>query len=405
MASRHAGHCSLFLACLLVSLSAYADDDPVAAFASQIAPVLSEAVEAAAESRAYRTGLTVSTVTKSMLDGFVAGLGDPYAAVVDREELGLSLGQSDGQSSTGRRSGDSGLILDGDEYGRLTVASVLPGSPAEAVGLRVGERILRIHDTNASSLAPWEALAAIRVHSESGAVRLVVENDAGALREVVIAPREFTVRSVTLRIGDLRWGRFREHQRGRVAWVRIHAFLGESTQDEWNKAVADIWQTPSIETLILDLRDNGGGDNSNLRMLGDLLPQGKPLVTFEAVVGDSGWREHVRNGFIPRGRLISYPAAVLVNRNTASLAEIFAAALQDVRQLTIVGERTRGKGTTQTWLTVGERYAIHLTVGRWRSAHGRSIDGIGIEPDLSTVGGSDALLSAALKAIDRRRSR
>jgi carboxyl-terminal processing protease len=169
--------------------------------------------------------------------------------------------------------------------------------------------------------------------------------------------------------------------------------------------VADIRRTPSIETLILDLRDNGGGDNSNLRILGDLLPQGKPLVSFEAVVGDSGWREQVRNAFIPRGRLISYPAAVLVNRNTASLAEIFAAALQDIRQLTVVGERTRGKGTTQTWLTVGERYAIHLTVGRWRSPAGRSVDGVGIEPDIIEAGGSDALLSAAVKAVDRRRYR
>lgn len=371
-------------------------------FEADGADLLAEALEAVAASHAYRDRVPYDTLMHEMLAGIVNALDDRYAALAEA----VTTGSRDG--AAGGAAGETGLVLDNDEYGRLVVASLLSESPAEAAGVRPGDQVLRIAGTNALGLGAWEAMTLLASGS-AGSVALVVASGSGNPRELLLPKPERPPRAVTVRIGSIRGGRWRDRSDGDVAWITIHAFIDVVLADQWDDVVRRVYAHPSVRSIILDLRDNGGGENASLSVLADFLPADAPMVTFEARFGSDGWEEHVRNGFTPRSRLLSFPVAVVVNNRTASLAEIFVAALRDVRDAPVVGERTYGKATTQTWLSVGERYALHLTVGRWRSPSGISYDQTGIEPDVAVQPSPwprrDAQLQAAVDALDEWRVR
>ncbi len=367
-------------------------EDLPAAILTAAEPALLELLDALNNNRRYRDGLDDSSTIEAMLRGLLRGQDDPYAAVVDLTDA-RRLGGSDSA-----RTGDVGLILDSDSYGRLRVAAVLPDSPAENRGVRVGDHLLRVDGINAAGMTPWE-LAPLLASAGRTPVRLVVQSPEEDPRELTLEPEQYEVRTVTLRIGRRRFGRWQDAPEGNWAWLSVHAYLGETTENEWTAAIREIWASPSVEGIVLDLRDNGGGDNRGIRTLGDFFMPGDELVRFRSLFGDEGWEQVVYNNAIPRARLIAYPVVVLVNENTASLAEIVAATLQEQRQVPVFGTRTYGKGTTQSWLTIGDRFAVHLTTAIWFTPGGKSVDGVGLRPDLVVAG--DALL-AALSYLEHR---
>jgi carboxyl-terminal processing protease len=364
------------------------------------APVIEELVRVLANNRRYQQGLSEEMLVEAMLQGIMEAQQDSYAALLNTSTLFRPGGR---QSA---RTPDIGLLLDSDEFGRSRVASILPGSPAADSGLQVGDRLLRVHGTNTAGMTPWE-IAPLLASSEEGRVSLVAERPGEMPRELVLAPSDYQVETVSLRIGDHFLWRWRDDNEGRWAWLKVHAYLGEETKEEWTEAIHRIWEAPNVEAIILDLRNNGGGDNAGIRTLGDFFPAGKPLVRFRSLFGEEGWEEVVRNDAYPRARLIAYPLVVLVNENTASLAEIVAATLQEARGIMVVGSQTYGKGTTQSWVNISEEYAIHLTTARWYTPEGRSIDGRGIVPDVPAVDSRltpwvDDELAAALRVLERR---
>lgn len=329
----------------------------------------------------YRELLDEDALELSVLRGIVDALNDPYAVVVDTRTAGPA--GRDGaytEDAAGAESTDLGIVLSSDRYGRIIVQSVLPGSPAARVGLHAGEQLLRAGGVNLAGLSVWEAMPYFSVPAGTE-VALIREAPEGTLRESVLTAEAWEPRTVELRIGDAEFEGWRDDPAGPVAWLRVHAFL-DSTPEEWNAAIARIHRASAVRRIVLDLRDNGGGSNACIPLIGDFLRGGEPIVRFERVLGNRGATEVARNLRAPRSRLIAYPAVVLVNGRTASLAEIAALALRDNRAVPVVGETTYGKGTTQTWVRVGEHYAVHLTVGRWFGPSGTSVDGVGIVPDL-----------------------
>lgn len=387
----------VFTACVLVSAPLRAQvapspEDSEAAILSAAEPVLSELLEILQNNRRYRDGIDYSATVESMLAGILREQDDPYAAVVELSGI-ARLGDSESA-----RTADVGLILDSDPYGRLLVASVFPDSPAENRGVRVRDYLLRIDGINTAGMTPWELAPHLALASRSP-VRLVVQSPGEEPRNLTLEPGDYEVQTVTLRIGRRRFGRWQDVPEGNWAWLAVHAYLGETTEREWTDAIREIWASPSVEGIILDLRDNGGGDNGGIRTLGDFFMPGDELVRFRSLFGDEGWEEVVYNTAVPRARLIAYPVVVLVNENTASLAEMVAATLQEQRQVPVFGTRTYGKGTTQSWVTVGERYAVHLTTAEWFTPGGKSVDGVGLRPDLVVPG--DPLIAALSYLEDR----
>ena len=364
------------------------------------APVIEELVRVLSNNRHYQYGLSEEMLVDAMLQGIMEAQQDSYAAILNT----TTLSRPGGRHSA--RAPDIGLLLASDDFGRPRVASILPGSPAADSGLMVGDLLLRIHNTNTAGMTPWE-LAPLLSSSEEGEVRLVAERPGEMPRELILSPSDYQLRTVSLRIGDRFLRRWRNDEEGRWAWLKVHAYLGEATKNEWTQAIHRIWDAPNVEAIILDLRDNGGGDNAGVRTLGDFFPAGKPLVHFRSLFGEEGWEEVVYNDAYPRARLIAYPLVVLVNENTASLAEIVAATLQETRDIVVVGSETYGKGTTQSWVTISPEYAVHLTTARWYTPGGRSIDGRGLTPDLRVQDNRltpwvDEELMAAVGVLERR---
>lgn len=333
---------------------------------------------------------------EAMLRGIVSALDDPYAVVLDTRERISS------DASANSEGLETGLLLGEDRYRRLIAQAVLPDSPAAQAGVAPGDLLLRIGDVATAGLRVWDALPLLRSSGEE-LLSLVLERPGGGVREVALEAAPYEPRTVELHIGRLRRGEWKEEPAGEVAWIRIHSFLGESTLEEWSRAVERIRERPAVRRILLDLRDNGGGDNSTIPLIGDFFRQGETLVRFDSLYGDGSRSEVVRNHSRPRSRLMGYPAVALVNERTASLAEIAAVALRDNRRVPVVGVSTFGKGTTQTWVQAGERFAVHLTVGRWMGPSGTSVEGSGLEPDIvaedNPSTSRDEALVAALRAL------
>ncbi len=359
--------------------------------------LLRSAVEALARLEPYADILTPDLVGESMIRGLVAGLSDPYAAVSRSTPASVTPASA----VMDRGFSEYGFLMGSDEYGRLVVADV---SEVRSDLLTIGDRVLRIGEVNVAAMDPWDAFSVLL--EDAAPVPVAIEDARGVVRTVAINPLTVAPESVTVRIGRMRLGRWRDDPSGDAAWITINSFVDGLTHAQWEEAVQTVWGSPSARSIILDVRGNGGGDNSCLSLLGDFFPHGTQLVQFRALLGEQSWTQSVANTFRPRSRFLSYPTAVLVDRHTASLAEVFAAALSEQRTAPLVGETTYGKGTTQSWLTIGE-FALHVTTGAWMTPSGRSIDGQGLSPDVVVSAdhrrSSDRMLSAALRELDRRR--
>lgn len=339
------------------------------------ASVVDDLFSVIAGHREIRRRVETEELIAGMLRGLVGATGDAYASV-----LRIEGGRSE-SISRGSAVADAGILLSIDRYGRLTVGQVISDSSAVSAGIARGDRILRIGDTNATGYTSWQALPLLSFGGERP-LDLVVESPGGRPRRATVRPDRYIPDTIQLRIGGLRFGKWRDDLGGSWAWIRVEAFLAPFTLDEWEQTVAAVRKARSVRAVVLDLRGNSGGDNGCISALGDFFPTGETLVSFESMIDGTSPRETVRNTGTPRSRLMTYPVAVLVDERTASLAEVFAAALRDGRNVPLVGTNTFGKGTTQSWFTLCDRFAVHLTLAKWYTPTGRCVDGVGLEPDV-----------------------
>ncbi|MQA95140.1 MAG: PDZ domain-containing protein [Streptosporangiales bacterium] len=239
--------------------------------------------------------------------------------------------------------------------GHVEVSSVKPGSPAERAGLRPGDVLVAV----AGSAPRGAAAAATALRGTSGSAVVTTVRRAG---------REHTVRLTRTGLGgDVTTRR----DDGGALRVRVEEF-GEGVGERVRAAVAD---RPSGGVL-LDLRDNEGG----------LLDE---AVTTASAFLDGGRVAGIQRRGEARGWLTAepggdrhVPVVVLVNGGTASAAELVAAALQDRERAVVVGSRTFGKGAIQEERRLSDGSALKLTVGRYLDPSGRSIDGVGVRPDV-----------------------
>lgn len=366
------------------------------------AEILTRTLDLVQSNASYDNLPAESELVASMLRGLVEALPDQHAAVMEFGSDGVTNGDSNVAESS--RAAGIGVTLESDSYGRLIVSSVFPDTPADRVGILPGDHLLRVGSVPTIGAHEWE-IHPLLAGPPNSQVYIAVETPGEGPRELLL-DREPVV-PVEISIGHLRLRRWKADPSGEWAWIRVRWFEDPSTLEAWNAVIQEVWSSESVQGLILDLRDNGGGHNSCISMLGDLFTPGDELAVFENRLGDNHWQQRISNTFIPRSRLIAYPLVVLVNGRTASMAELFAATLQEQRHITVIGERTFGKGTTQTWLAVSDTIALRLTVGVWFTPEGKYIDGLGVEPDVQMAdnprtGHIDEQLLAAVEALKAR---
>jgi carboxyl-terminal processing protease len=254
--------------------------------------------------------------------------------------------------------------------GEVTVVSPIADSPGERAGIRPGDRVVSVDGAATRDLALDEV---IRRMKGAAGTRCVVE----IMREGFAAPQKLTLVRDRIRTQSVE-ARVIDADR-RYLHVRVKSFQ-ERTGRGLEKALAEgrAALKGDVRGLLLDLRNNPGGGVDEAVAVADLFLSGGTIVSTEgrAKRDVEVWRAHEKGTEPP------YPVIVLVNRGTASASEIVAGALQDNGRAVILGTQTFGKGSVQTILELGDGSGLKLTVARYYTPKKRSIQELGITPDV-----------------------
>jgi carboxyl-terminal processing protease len=303
---------------------------------------------------------------------------DPHSSYLSPDEYRILA------SDTSGRFGGIGVEIDVRD-GWLHVTRVIEGGPAEAAGVQPGDRILAIDGRGARDLPIDEAVR--RMRGEPGTrvrVRLRRQGRDDAV-DVSITRAIVELRAVEARLLD-----------GGVVYVRLRAFQ-ETTAAELrgalDQAATRAARAGGVRGVLLDLRDNPGGLLQQAVLVSDEFLGSGVIVTTKGRGGAVLDEARARAS----GTRPNWPMVVLVNGFTASAAEIVAGALQDHRRAVIVGQRTWGKGSVQNVIELPDQSALKLTVARYYTPSGRSIQATGIEPDVTLDAVDDAVLAQALR--------
>ena len=252
--------------------------------------------------------------------------------------------------------------------GILTIVSPIEDTPAFRIGLKAGDKIVKIEDETTESMTLLDAVKRMR-----GPVGTDVT--ISIIREGFLEPKDFTITREIIHIKSVKYKSLEE---GTIGYIRLSQFQ-EDTDGEFNKALAALegGDTP-LEGLVLDLRNNPGG------LLDQAVKVTDAFIEEGLIVYTQGKLEGQQMSFSaqPNKEPRDYPIIVLVNGGSASGSEIVAGALQDHNRAVILGTTTFGKGSVQTIIPLEDGSGLRLTTARYYTPSGRSIQATGIEPDV-----------------------
>jgi carboxyl-terminal processing protease len=329
-----------------------------------------------------KSKLDTQNLVFGAIDGMVKAVGDPYTVFFRPKES-----KEFNEQISGSFSGIGIEIGLRDDV--LTVIAPIKNTPAARAGLLAGDKILKIDDKKTEGMKLDEAVSLIR-GPKGTRVKLTI------LREKEKETKEVTIVRDIIKIPAVEWKSLGED----VAYIEIFTF-NKNVDSEFEKAAREITASKA-KRIILDLRNNPGGLlDSAINIAGYFLDADK-VVAIERF-GD-GREEQFKTQ--PNGRLKNYPVVVLINKGSASASEILAGALKDNRGVLIIGETSFGKGSVQEMADLPQKTSLKITVAKWLTPSGKSIDENGIKPDIEVKmteddikGEKDPQLDKALEII------
>lgn len=315
-------------------------------------------------------------VVDSALEGMVEGLGDRWSYFLTEEEY-----EAQNQRRTNQYVG-VGVTVNYESEEGLQIVEVTAGGPAEAAGLQAGEIITAVDGFSLAGEARYEG--AERIQGEEGTtVILEVQNADGQTWTVELTRTQLETDPVTAKMLE-----------GNVGYVRLANFYDHSA-DRLEEEVTRL-QEEGATALVFDMRNNGGGYLSQLtNMLDFLLPEGPIFIS-----RDRAGNEQVTQS---DASCVDLPMAVLVNADTYSAAEFFAAELQEQGVAVIVGEPTSGKGYSQQTFQLPDGSAMAISTGAYFTGSGTSLIGTGLtlDKEVYLTDQGDAQLEAALELLKK----
>jgi len=302
---------------------------------------------------------------ESAIRGMLNGL-DPHSAYLNTEEFNeLRIG------TTGEFGG-LGIEV-GMEDGFIRVVSPIDDTPAERAGMLPGDLITRLGDTPVKGLSLNDSVKLMRGKPGSIITLTVIREGEDQPLSIDIERAVIKVTSVRSRMLDDDFG-----------YVRISNFQTKTTADML-KAIKELnTENDGLNGLVLDLRNNPGGVLSGAVGVSDAFLNDGLIVYTDGRESDSQLRYDATSGDVLSGA----PLVVLVNGGSASASEIVAGAMQDHERGIIMGTKTFGKGSVQTIQDLPAGGAVKLTTSRYYTPEGRSIQALGIEPDIATQDGT-----------------
>ena len=358
------------------------------------------------------------TLTETMIEAAIAAMGDRYGTFFTDAEYAAYSARLDGDLF------GIGVSLEEAADGNARIILAHRGSPADTGGLLAGDEIVSVDGVRFSDgfSAAFDAIA-----GKEGSVAEIVYLRGGVESSVSVTRGEYVKQTVVSRIET--------YGGSRIGYVHISGFDGH-TYEQFVSAISEL-ESPeaNVDALIFDLRQNGGGLLTEVsKVLAYLLPDGVIAYVDYRSESLSDYTISAADGYLKSGssstlyceggHRITLPAAVLVDGNTASAAELFTASLRDwatpafgsALDVTVVGTTTYGKGTVQTTYALGSGYKLKMTLAHYAPASGVNYDGVGIVPDVVReltedeaaisvflrTRENDPQLSAALALLDQK---
>ena len=331
--------------------------------------------------RKYVNDVDTDTIINGAISGMVGSLGDPHSLYMDVEKYEKLKSQTEGSF------GGVGIVMSFQEKDKVMVSSVLEESPAQSAGILAGDQIMAVDGVSVTDYQPEETAAHIR-GKEGTEVVLTIHREGAEDKDYSITRSNILFKTAA---GEM----IPEHPN--VGYIRIASF-SENTAKEF-KENYDKLATEGMKGLIIDLRSNPGGlVTSCVDIANMVVPKGDVV----SIIDKSGNKDV----YVSELEETKYPIVVLIDENSASASEILAGALQDTGAATLVGNKSFGKGSVQIVLPLLAGDAVKMTIAKYYTPSGRSIDGTGIEPDvkveLNAAGGIDNQLVKAIEIMEEK---
>ncbi|MBF7083923.1 PDZ domain-containing protein [Desulfallas sp. Bu1-1] len=303
-----------------------------------------------------------AVLTGGAIQGMLDSLDDPYTEYFTPEDI---------QNFTDSLNGDLvgvGIELSaGDQY--PFVVRVIPGTPADRGGIKAGDLIVSVNGKSTAGRSLSEVVDEIRGVRDTTVVLTIRRGEKDF---------DLALRRADIHVPSVEY----EMLAGGTGYISINSF-GSQTAEEFESAIKQLMSSRA-KSLIIDLRDNGGGYlQEAVEILDDFLAEGSIVVS---IVDGRGNKEEIRTGQKPF--VSGLPVVILVNGWTASASEIMAAALRDYGMATLVGSPTFGKGVVQSIIPLSSGGALKLTISKYLTPAGHDINNIGLEPDYSVLTGN-----------------
>lgn len=332
------------------------------------------------------------------VSGMVNALDDPYTTFLPPKE-----------NKTFKEDINGSFQGIGAELGlkdsRLIIVSPLTGSPAEKAGLRPSDWILKVNDEDTIGWTIQQGVDKIRGPKNTSVILNILHEKSDKPEDIAIVRDDIIIPSVISwikpvseikEISGMPEAAQLQTRVDKIAYIHLTRF-GDRTNSEWLKAVDDIVAGGEVKGLIFDLRNNPGGYlDGAVFIASEFIKSGKVVTQ----TNSDGTKEDYN---VDRtGKLLTIPLVVLINKGSASAAEIVAGALQDYKRAKIAGEISFGKGSVQSPQELKGGSSLHVTTGKWLLPKGDWINKKGITPDvLVSMEDYDATRDAQLeKAIE-----
>ncbi len=317
------------------------------------------------------------------INGMLTGL-DPHSSFLDAEAF------RELQVGTQGQFGGLGIEV-GMEDGFVKVISPIEDTPAHKAGIKPGDLIIKLDDTPVKGMTLNDAVKRMR-GKPATQITLTISRK-GEAQPLIVTITRGVIRVQSVKSKMIEPG---------FAWVRVSQFQ-EATADHLVKHLDGLFRQGQVKGLVLDLRNDPGGLlHGAVAISAAFLPAKSLVVTTDGRAEDARKKfyaspdDYARRGDdvlrnLPQAAK-NVPMVVLVNGGSASASEIVAGALQDHKRAKVMGTQTFGKGSVQTIMPLGNNTAIKLTTARYYTPSGRSIQALGITPDIMVEDPSDTLV-------------
>lgn len=289
--------------------------------------------------------------------GFAYASGDNYTGYLYGDTAKEYL-----EDSTGAYDGIGVSITADEEDNTIEIVSVMQGTPAEAAGLKVGDKILKIDGAQYNGEQIDEASRVMRGLDGTTVEIEVRRASTDVVETMTVERKHIETDSVTSKMLD-----------GNIGYIAISQFI-DKTDDDF-KAEFDALKAEGMTSLVLDLRNNPGGYvESAVAIASNFVESGKTVAYTLNKAGD-------RVDYTAEGDTTEIPIAILINGNSASASELLTGCLKDYGLAYVIGEQSFGKGIVQSVYTFSNESVLSVTTDRYYTPNGVCIHGSGISPD------------------------